>query len=375
VRAFLFVFHESVTDSALNFSHCVRIITMDSITIFLCSMKTLCSYVILIVFIILSLGCEDSHYLDQVDRAALFAEPTPAEISQLRFEWTNKDLSVKSYHLDQLAEIGETGVTLKVISYSTQGMKQFAALIIPESEEEVPLRIFVNGFDLSNTTNSIKLLIDESFNDQPYAFALPSLRGQSVSIEVNSIVYKTPIADGNRCDAFDGAADDVIAMMNAIQLTESRIDMQRTSVRGGSRGGTVAMLVGQRDSRVKGVVAVAAPTDMLELTSQNEDDATYQCQFLKDLVENSVLLDDARKKILKSSPVFFADTSPRTQLHLAEDDRIVPVSQGYIFKQRMTDLNLEESIEFFIYPGRDHSNITTDNSELNQRIEAFLNDL
>ena len=134
------------------------------------------------------------------------------------------------------------------------------------------------------------------------------------------------------------------------------------------------MLVGERDPRIKAVIAIASPTDMLELTAHNEDDPTYQCQFLSDLVANSISLADARKKLLKSSPLYFVSTSPKIQLHLAEDDQIVPVSQGYRFKQRITDLN-PGSLDFYVYPGRDHSNIGLDNPELAGRTEAFLSDL
>lgn len=337
--------------------------------------KNLYPFAVLIALVVMSVGCDDSHYLDHIDKESLFAEPVSAEITQIRSEWIGKDLSATSYSVDQLVPIGETGVVLKIVSYQLQGMKQYAALVIPDSEQKMPLRILVNGFDLNNTTNSIRLMIDESFNDKPYAFALPSLRGQSLSLDVNGIKYETQVADGDHCDAFDGAADDVIALLNVIEGTETNIDVQRSAVRGGSRGGTVALLVGERDPRIKAVVAIASPTNMLELTSQNEDDPTYQCQFLRDLVENSVTIADTRKKMLRSSPVFFSDTSPLTQLHLAEDDQIVPVSQGYSFKQRMIDLSLGLSLEFFVYAGRDHSNIALDNAELQQRVETFLSKL
>jgi dipeptidyl aminopeptidase/acylaminoacyl peptidase len=62
---------------------------------------------------------------------------------------------------------------------------------------------------------------------------------------------------GEHCDGFDGAADDIIAFLNVIEETEDRADVQRTTVRGGSRGATVALLVAERDKRVKGAIGVA----------------------------------------------------------------------------------------------------------------------
>jgi hypothetical protein len=325
--------------------------------------------------VICSVSCEEVHYLDQVDKDQLFAYPTSAELETIRQEWTKRDLTPSEVAVVQYKEITENGVMLKIISFRARGIKQYAALVIPPFQEKMPLRIYVNGFDVHNTINAINLEIEEGFNTSPFAFALPSMRGQSLRINVNGVVYETPAAEGDHCDAFDGAADDVIALINAVKNSEPGIDVERVSVRGGSRGGTVALLVAERDSRVKAAIDVAGPTNMLDLTAANEDDLTYQCQFLRSLVENSVTLAEARKKMLASSPVFFAGTLPKTQLHLGENDRIVPLTQGYELKDQMSTLGNSQLLELFIYSNRDHSNIATGNTELADRIENFLSGL
>jgi pimeloyl-ACP methyl ester carboxylesterase len=338
-------------------------------------MSKVYGHLLAISFSVFSLACEESHYLDHIDKASLFADPTTQELDAIRAEWQERDLNISEYNVERSVDIGETGIVFKIVSYRTRGMEQYAALVIPKAEEEMPLRIYVNGFDIDNSVNGMRLSIGETFNNDPYAFALPALRGQSIDIEVNGIKYTTPPAEGNHCDAFDGAADDVISLMNLIDETEDKIDVNRTSVRGGSRGGTVALLVAERDLRVKAAVDVAGPTNMLELTAQNEDDDSYKCQFLYDLVENSISIEEARKKLLASSPLFFVETLPKTQLHLAAKDVIVPISQGYDLEARMLAASRGNLIQLFQYSDRDHSNIATDNTDLVERIEDFLSEL
>jgi dipeptidyl aminopeptidase/acylaminoacyl peptidase len=157
-----------------------------------------------------------------------------------------------------------------------------------------------------------------------------------------------------------------------IEQTEDRADMNRITIRGGSRGATVALLVAERDERVKGAIAVAGPVNLLTLASQNENDRTYQCQFLNNLVNGKSSVSSSRSKMIASSPVYFARLLPKTQLHLAENDRIVPVSQGAELTDEMTKVAIQDSLEVFIYKGRTHENIARENPELNQRINEFL---
>jgi dipeptidyl aminopeptidase/acylaminoacyl peptidase len=201
------------------------------------------------------------------------------------------------------------------------------------------------------------------------------MRGQSLAITVNGTEYTTPISEGRHCDAFDQGADDAIAFLNIIEATEQKADASRVAVRGGSRGGTVALLMGERDERVKMAVAIVGPTDMLGLTSQNVNDLTYQCQFLEGLVQKTETLNTARLNMIASSPIFFADRLPKTQVHFAEDDQIVPLSQGVELRTRMTEIGLQDRFEMFVYEGKDHSNIAVDNKEMNDRIEELFSQL
>jgi dipeptidyl aminopeptidase/acylaminoacyl peptidase len=263
---------------------------------------------------------------------------------------------------------------LKMISYKVGSFKQYAALVTHETTETLPLRMYIGGFDLNNPVNGITLKFKEGDSGKPFVFVMPALRGQALNITVNDINYTTPISDGVHCDAFDGAADDAIALLNLVEQVVPGVDINRVAVRGGSRGATVALLVAERDRRVKFAIGVAGPTDLLGLTANSENDATYQCQFLSDLKNGSVTLAEARTKMIASSPLYFITRLPRVQLHLGDHDRIVPVSEGEKLKDAMTDMAMQNSLQLFIYD-RGHDDIATDNAELNARIELLLSEL
>ena len=235
----------------------------------------------------------------------------------------------------------------------------------------MPVQIYVGGFGLGITTNSINLALDNSGSGEAQILAIPALREQSLEITIDGTVYTSPLSEGNQCDAFDGATHDVLAFLNLVQQTEMNADVNRTGVRGGSRDGTVALLAGIRDTRLKRVVGVAGPTNILELTAQSENDPTYQCQFLSSFKNRQPSLEETRNKILASSPIYFAQHLPLAQLHMGLKDTNVPVKQGYDLEEKIGALGNAEKFQLFTYD-KTHADIATDNPELAERIKVFL---
>ena len=325
-----------------------------------------------VLFLILGQSCKEDDFLDGYNRAELFSEPTQQELNDVAVVWKQRDLTSKNYAAEQSVTIGSKGTVLKIVSFTVSGFKEYGALMIPASDKIMPVRMYVGGFGIDITKNSIAVVEDNSSSGDSFIFAFPALRGQSLSITINGTEYTSPVSGGEHCDAFDGAADDAIAFLNVIAANETKADTQRTAIQGGSRGATVALLVAERDARIKGAVAVAGPVDLITLTSTSENDRTYQCQFLQDLVSGSQSVAQARLNMIASSAIYFAGNLPRTQLHLAVDDKIVPISQGEELETKMKSIGLADRLEYFVYAGRDHTSIGTGNTEMNTRISQFL---
>lgn len=329
---------------------------------------------ITVLAIIFLTSCKKDDFLSKDEKETLFAQPTITEIDNIYSEWTNRNLTPTDYTVISENEILEGKFNLKIVSFKVSGIKEYGALLIPETDSPIPVRMFLGGFGLNYTANTVNMVLDNSSSNNSFILAIPAFRGQSLEININGFKYSSPLSEGEQCDAFDGATDDALAFLNLIQQSESYANANRTSVRGGSRGGTVAMLAGIRDNRIKRVVGVVSPTNMLELTSQNENDPTYKCQFLSSYKNGESTLTATRSKMIASSPIYFAKYLPLTQLHMGLKDWNVPITQGYDLEEKINQLKMEDTFQLFTYD-RTHTDIATNNVELSDRIEIFLSQL
>lgn len=319
-------------------------------------------------------SCKKDGFLTKDERKVLFAAPVTTEPDAVLTGWQQRSLEPADYTVMQDHEIAGGQYRLRIVSFRLDGMKQYGALLVPETSVSLPVRMQIGGFGLGLTTNSVNLVAGNTAPASPSILAIPALRGQSLEVTINGTVYTSPVSEGEHCNAFDGATDDVIAFLNLIQQTEPRADVNRTAVRGGSRGGTVALLAGIRDARIKRVVDVAGPTDMLELTAQHENDPTYRCQFLDAFKNGQSTIAATRSKMIASSPLYFARRLPLTQLHMGLKDKNVPVIQAYNLEKALTREGMSSQLQLYTYD-RAHTDIATNNPELAARIEEFLSHL
>lgn len=325
---------------------------------------------VLSLLICVSFSCKKKSFLSGYDKQVLFAAPSAAEKDAVLNEWQSRNLTPTGYTVGQEVLLADGKYTLKIVSYTVSGLKEYGALIIPVTDTIVPVRVLVSGFSIDHAVTS-RIIKTGGNTDKPFILAIPALRGQRLDLTINDATYTSPLSDGEHCDAFDGATDDVIAFLNLIQATESRADMERVSVRGGSRGGTVAMLAGIRDKRIRRVVNIAGPTEMLTLTAVSENDATYQCQFLDALVHEQASIASTRLKMIAGSPLYFSKLLPATQLHMGVNDKNVPIAQGHALQIAITQFGSGGSFEFFGY-NRGHADIADNNTEMENRIRQFL---
>lgn len=313
--------------------------------------------------------------LSKKEKKELFASPTQTETEAIRAEWQARDLTPTDYEVLQQAPIDGGQYTFKMVGYRVSGIQEYAALLIPQAAQPMPVHIWVGGFGLGITVNSVNMTLNGSGGTAaPSILAMPALRGQSLQVGVNGTVYTSPQSEGEHCNAFDGGTDDVLALLNLLAQTEPLANVNRTGVQGGSRGGTVALLAGIRDVRIKRVIGVVSPTDMLVLTGENTTDDTYRCQFLDALAQEQASVAEVRKRLIASSPIYFAQYLPPTQLHMGLNDVRVPIDQGYALESEMLRLGLSSQFQLFTY-NKTHEDIAQNNPEMAQRIAEFLEQL
>jgi dienelactone hydrolase len=326
-----------------------------------------------VLLVLLTGGCASDDYLRDIDTQTLFATPTPTELGAVRSDWDARDLSVQGYREEKSVRLSDQRTELRIVSFLVRGQREYGILVIPQSTTPLPVRLFVTGFERNTTEFRVTLSRSTTPNpSEAFIYAVPTLRGQSLLVSENGQEYRTPKSEGEHGDAFDGATDDAIAFLNVIAATVAQADLAKVSARGGSRGGTVALLLAERDARIKGTIGVAFPTDLLSRTAESQRDPTYQLQFLQGIANTPESIRKARQRMIASSPLYFCEKLPRTQVHFGVKDQIVPLTEGVRLKTRLQQLGAGNRLEYFEYPDRGHSDIGTTNLELEQRVQAFL---
>lgn len=337
-------------------------------------MKKAYSLLLLSLVFLTASSCKKDDALKGIDKTALFADPTQAELDAIEAAWKKRDLTPRNITIEKTHAINSR-LNLHIISFELSGSKQYAGVLVPPTPTPLPIRVFVSGFSLQDPVTFQNIQISSDAANLPFIYLVPALSGQSLKLVVNDNEYTSPVSEGARNDAFDGAADDVIACLNAVGNAFSEADTNAVMIRGGSRGGTVALLAAERDKRVKLAAGVAFPADLLSLTATHQNDPIYKFQFLNALINQTATLEETRVRMIASSPLYFCQYLPKSQMHFGQDDKITPPLQGQMLFDAMKNLGLENHIELFIYPNRGHSDVADNNPEIEQHIQKFFDGL
>lgn len=308
---------------------------------------------------------------------ALFATPTDAERKAVLADWQHRELKPRDvqvikrapYSLDNL---GKFPAEIVIVSHRVHGSKHYGAIIVPKNAKPGCCTVVLdvkgvswNYFPL-NLTHPSDLMQSLAEDRDRFIYVVPSLRGEKLILGDESWV-----SEGDRTDVWDGATDDVIALLNVALKITPEADPARIAAFGHSRGGTVVLLAAERDPRIRRVVSAAGPTDHFFL--QGEDGWTPResvadalrnhgkpkdlgGQFLETFLTGAVAgeknLEETRRLLLASSPRYFAERLPPTQFHYGLDDGVVKPANGREIIARMSQAGLKP--EAYFYPGFGH---------------------
>jgi hypothetical protein len=308
--------------------------------------------------------------------ASVFAKPTAAEIAAVQKDWASRDLKPRGVkeELRSTVRIADRTFNVRIVSHIVLGSRHYGAIIFPAnaSAKSLPVIIEAKGvsptyFPLSlESLHSPRMMGDDA---DKFIYVVPTFRG-----EVLNFNGKTFTSEGDRTDALDGATDDAIALLNVALQTSPEADGSRICAFGQSRGGNVALLTGIRDKRIDCVVDWAGPTDWFYAMGTNgwtEQELwaegvriranTLQTggqnieRFLKRAIDGKATLAEVRRRMIASSPLYFAVRLPRSQFHYGLEDPSVPVRNGRELVASLRRHRVPATrYESFFYPGQGH---------------------
>jgi dipeptidyl aminopeptidase/acylaminoacyl peptidase len=231
---------------------------------------------------------------------------------------------------------------IRVFEYQIEGQLKYATVIFPPDYEGqiLPVAVLLDGLNQSDRQLQVEHTLDL------YQYSSELLADFIVIIPIFRGTYHQSYdryeSEGNFCDAYDGAADDAVAAINLVSQEIPEANMDAILAVGGSRGGNVAYLLGQRDSRIAMSIAMAGPTDFYRQSAADQYNEQYQCQFF-----DSYTAQQAKEKMLASSPLHFIANSPITRIHHSKNDNVVPTWNAQEMYDSLTQHNKDAILYWY----------------------------
>lgn len=295
---------------------------------------------------------------------AAFAPPSMAEIAAIRAEWAARDPHAENVQQVGTFEMRFDGYTsdARIYRHSVDGNVHVGLVMIPRVASPASLPVLVYGHPGDGGLNLIEMtLLDAILGPRADEFVIvaPTFRSEPL------IIGSQRFFSTGEPSPWDRDVDDALALLEVALSEVAEADETRIYVSGFSRGAGVALLMGIRDPRIRGVIEVAGPTDFTseyvrDIVEEALADSLRALPGLNDLdreliqpfARGEISVQRLRAELLRRSPVFFVDDLPPLQVHHGEADDIVVPEQAVALRTALRQVNRDD--EVFLYPGVGH---------------------
>ena len=320
-----------------------------------------------------------------VNLSYLFSSPKEEEIAKVQEDWANRETKVDGWRVEKKDKVN--GFQVWVVSHLVYGQRHYGLVRFPTGFQDggkFPLIVYNHAGNSGATIVALsvldKQLLPTSCLAEEAFFALPSYRGETLNageLGVYSSEGKQSILDGD--------VDDALSLLNGVLANIPEVDEEKLMTLGVSRGGGVSLLMSVRDARIKALVEVAAETDLIlpsiqEQIERSVDDQihpinpvlTKVMQVVRSYLFSKIPLEDARLELIRGSAVYFAVKLPSLQIHHGAKDTIIPLEHSQRLYHALQAIEHGDTTEqeLFIYDNGDHNILSLGGS--GERIERFL---
>ena len=283
----------------------------------------------------------------------LLRSPVKEEIAVIRDEWKNRDFTPQDIHTEYAERTGN-GDSIKVISHYINGLKHYGLIRIPAGlkTQSAPILLVLHGGGSSIDvleTDLLYRIASGSCRDvlSDYIVIAPSFRGDIVRGE--NFCFRS---EGYTGDVWAGAAEDAAFFLEAVKKLYKKDEGSRTLAMGISRGATVALILSGLTDKITHVIAISTHTNFL-----NEDVFRNEAvgrDFAKVFFTPRDSPENVRKKILTSSPMYFAEHIPSFEIHQGTTDHLTTVRHARALELRLKELKSDSTARFYFYDGKGH---------------------
>lgn len=318
-----------------------------------------------------------------VDLDVVFAPPTSTERAQVEADWAGRSPGAEAVleEGERTAELGDVEVRARIVSHLVGGHRHYGLIVQPREApaDPIPVLLYAHGGEDGVSLDELLLVASVlELSGSDFVLAAPAFRSELLRAGEESWLSEGPASP------WDRDVDDALALLEVVLATVPFADRDRLGAVGLSRGGAVALLMGIREPRIRGVVSFFAPTDFFgpfvrdvfrETLLGRPPDLPGVGFLVREIIEplreGTLAESQVRLELLRRSSARFAERLPAVQIHHGTDDRIVPVEEAERLIAAMELLGRgPPEFEAFIYPGAGHSPFQMPESA--PRTRAFL---
>lgn len=304
-----------------------------------------------------------------VSISELLKPPSNEEIAVIQEEWNTKDFTSRNIRIEY-AERNRNGDSIKVISHDVNGLKHYGLIRIPAGlrTNSAPILLVLHGggsnIDVLQTDELYRIANGSCRNIlNSYMVIAPSFRGDIVRGE--NFCFRS---EGYTGDVWAGATEDAAFFLEAVKKLYKKDQEGKTIAIGISRGATVALLLSGLTNKVTHTIAISTHTDFL-----NEDvfkNERVGGDFARIFFTPRDTPENVRKKILMSSPMYFAEHIPSLEIHQGTTDHLTTVRHARALEQRLKKMKRDSTAQFYFYEGKRHG--FDDDRLVCKRLEKFF---
>lgn len=326
-------------------------------------------------------SADDDRIVGGINITELFAAPSADEIAQVEAGWQQRQVGAIGVREEAAAELSDNSdVVIRVLSHLVDGQRHMGAVVIPESSESLPVLLYAHfgeeGVSVEGTLFLLPLVIGARLDE--YVVVIPAYRSQPVMSDGTSYPSE------GEPSPWVGEVEDGLAFLDVALAETPQADPKRIVALGMSGGGSNALLMAIRDSRIDGVIDFFAPTDFFgafvmeiveaallgEAQRQLPGISFLEQDLVPRMQQGDLSMAEMRRELLQRSPLYFVDRLPPVQIHHGTSDDIVPLSQSRRLSEALVASGRADGSQLFEYEGGDHVPIGLTGSQ--ERATTFL---
>jgi pimeloyl-ACP methyl ester carboxylesterase len=307
--------------------------------------------------------------------ADAFAAPTSSEIADVRADWARRDLAAHDVEIVHrftwtLSHASYDGV---IVRHSVLGAAHYGAILTP-STATGPLPVLIDARGVNPTysprdiTGGVDIAQALGAHQSEFVIVIPAMIGNTLIVDGREFT-----SGGDPSDAWDGATNTTLALLNVALEIAPRADPRRVAIFGHSRGGAVALLAAVRDRRITLVLSASGPVDQFEamqpvvgwrwaeLLADDMSDGVAATleeesgQKFDHFFDRSETLSAVRHRMIASSALYFAEALPETHAYYGAEDTSVPLANATALRDRFAQLGrLNRDAFVRVFEGRGH---------------------